>query len=126
MVEKKAPAAAAKAAPKKAEKAPSKTAGVPAAATSKRDVHEAGRGYRRTMVGRVIRDKMDKTVVVETVSARRDALYGKYVRTRSRYKAHDATNQYKIGDQVEIRESAPMSRDKRFTVVRLVKKFIEE
>ena len=83
-------------------------------------------GFRRKMVGRVIRDKMDKTVVVECVTARRDALYGKYVRTRSRYKAHDATNQYRVGDEVEIQEHRPISRDKRFIVVRLVKKFVEE
>jgi small subunit ribosomal protein S17 len=83
-------------------------------------------GFRRKMVGRVIRDKMNKTVVVEVVSARRDPLYGKYVRTRSRYKAHDEKNEFKIGDQVEIQEHRPISRDKRFMVVRLVKKFVEE
>jgi len=118
MVEKKAPA---KAPAKKAEKA------VPAAKSSKRDVAAVvKRGFRRSIVGRVIRDKMDKTVVVECVSARRDPLYGKYVRSRTRYKAHDATNQYKIGDEVEIQEHAPISKDKHFTVIRLVKKFIEE
>jgi small subunit ribosomal protein S17 len=83
-------------------------------------------GFRRKMVGRVIRDKMDKTVVVECVTSRRDPLYGKYVRARSRYKAHDAKNEFKIGDQVEIQEHRPISRDKRFIVVRLVKKFVEE
>ena len=56
----------------------------------------------------------------------RDALYGKYVRRRARYKAHDETNQYKVGDEVEIQEHRPISRDKRFVVVRLVKKFVEE
>jgi small subunit ribosomal protein S17 len=65
-------------------------------------------------------------VVVECVSHSRDALYGKYVRTRARYKAHDETNQYKVGDEVEIQEHRPISRDKRFMVVRLVKKFVEE
>lgn len=83
-------------------------------------------GFRRKMVGKVIKDKMNKTVVVETVSARRDPLYGKYVRTRERYKAHDEKNEYKVGDQVEIQEHRPISRDKRFIVVRLVKKFVEE
>ncbi|MBK8218620.1 MAG: 30S ribosomal protein S17 [Myxococcales bacterium] len=83
-------------------------------------------GFRRKMVGKVIKDKMNKTVVVETVSARRDALYGKYVRTRARYKAHDEKNEYKVGDEVEIQEHRPISKDKRFTVVRLVKKFVEE
>jgi small subunit ribosomal protein S17 len=85
-----------------------------------------GHGFRRKMVGKVIRDKMDKTVTVECVSHRRDPIYGKYVRARSRHKAHDETNQYRIGDQVEIQEHRPISRDKRFIVVRLVKKFVEE
>lgn len=87
--------------------------------------HEA-HGFRRKMVGKVTGDKMDKTVTVEVVSHHRDALYGKYVRTRKRYKAHDEANQYKTGDQVEIQEHRPLSRHKRFIVIRLVKKFIQE
>ena len=87
--------------------------------------HEA-HGFRRKMTGRVIKAKMAKTVVVEVVSHSRDALYGKYVRSRSRYKAHDEKNEYKVGDDVEIQEHRPISRDKRFIVVRLVKKFVEE
>jgi len=85
-----------------------------------------GHGFRRKMVGKVIKAKMMKTVVVECVTSTRDALYGKYVRNRTRYKAHDETNQYKVGDEVEIQEHSPISRDKRFIVVRLVKKFVEE
>jgi small subunit ribosomal protein S17 len=85
-----------------------------------------GHGFRRKMTGKVIKAKMMKTVVVECVTSSRDSLYGKYVRSRSRYKAHDETNQYKVGDEVEIQEHAPISRDKRFIVVRLVKKFVEE
>ena len=69
---------------------------------------------------------MNKTVVVEVVSHTRDPLYGKYVRSRSRYKAHDEKNEYSPGDEVEIQESSPMSGGKRFTVVRLLKKFVEE
>ncbi len=87
---------------------------------------DAAHGHRRKMVGKVIRDKMDKTVTVEVVSSRRDPLYGKYVRTRARFKAHDEKNEMKIGDQVEIQEHRPLSRDKRFIVVRLIKKFVEE
>ncbi len=83
-------------------------------------------GFRRKIVGKVIKDKMNKTVVVECVNARRDPLYGKYVRSRVRFKAHDETNQYKVGDHVEIQEHRPISKDKRFIVVRLVKKFVEE
>jgi small subunit ribosomal protein S17 len=93
-----------------------------AAAASQGEAH----GFRRKIVGKVIKDKMDKTVVVECVSARRDALYGKYVRSRKRYKAHDEKNEYKVGDQVEIQEHRPISRQKRFVVIRLIKKFVEE
>ena len=119
--EKKAPAAKA-AAPKAAPvpKAPLSVASAAAAAK------EAAHGFRRKMVGKVVKDKMNKTVVVECVNARRDPLYGKYVRSKTRYKAHDETNQYKVGDHVEIQEHRPISRDKRFIVVRLVKKFVEE
>ena len=87
--------------------------------------HE-GHGHRRKMVGKVVRDKMTKTVTVEVVSSRRDPLYGKYVRTRARFKAHDEKNEVKIGDQVEIQEHRPLSRDKRFIVTRVIKKFVEE
>jgi small subunit ribosomal protein S17 len=83
-------------------------------------------GQRRKLVGRVVSAKMQKTVVVEVVNHRRDPLYGKYVRSRSRYKAHDEKGQFKAGDQVEIQEHAPISRDKRFVVTRLLKKFVEE
>ena len=51
-------------------------------------------GFRRKMIGKVVSAKMNKTVVVEVVTHRRDPLYGKYVRSRSRYKAHDEKNQY--------------------------------
>lgn len=115
------------AAEKKAPAAPkSTTAAVPPAAKSTLAVERTAHGFRRKMVGTVIKAKMQKTVVVECISSTRDRLYGKYVRTRTRYKAHDETNQYKVGDQVEIQEHSPISRDKRFIVVRLVKQFVEE
>ena len=94
--------------------------------TSAVDASHEAHGFRRKLVGKVIKNKMDKTVVVECVSAHRDALYGKYVRTRARYKAHDEKNEYKVGDEVEIQEHRPISRDKRFIVTRLIKKFVEE
>jgi small subunit ribosomal protein S17 len=95
------------------------------AEAGKQQQHEA-HGFRRKMIGRVVSAKMQKTVVVEVVSHRRDPLYGKYVRSRSRYKAHDEKGQYRAGDQVEIQEHRPISRDKRFIVTRLLKKFVEE
>ena len=88
--------------------------------------HEVAHSFRRKMIGRVISAKMAKTVVVEVVTHRRDPLYGKYVRSRSRYKAHDEKGQFKAGDQVEIQEHSPISREKRFIVTRLIKKFVEE
>lgn len=113
---------------KKAAAAPSTKDVVPAAGKSTRTlaVEKTAHGFRRKMVGKVIKAKMQKTVVVECVTSTRDALYGKYVRSRTRYKAHDETNQYKVGDEVEIQEHRPISKDKRFIVVRLVKKFVEE
>ena len=86
----------------------------------------AKHGFRRKMVGRVIKDKMQKSVVVEVVSYSRDSLYGKYVRTRARYKSHDETNQYKVGDRVEIQEHRPISRDKRWLVTRLIARTEQE
>ena len=120
--EKKA-APAAKAATPVVPKAPLSVA---SAALAHAAAKEAAHGFRRKMVGKVVKDKMNKTVVVECVNARRDPLYGKYVRSKTRYKAHDETNQFKVGDHVEIQEHRPISRDKRFIVVRLVKKFVEE
>ncbi len=97
-----------------------------AASAEKTSRERKARGHGRKMVGRVISDKMDKTVTVEVVSSRRDPLYGKYVRTRARFKAHDEKNELKVGDEVEIQEHRPLSRDKRFIVTRLIKKFVEE
>jgi small subunit ribosomal protein S17 len=88
--------------------------------------HEPAHSFRRKMTGKVVKDKMHKTVVVECVNYSKDGLYGKYVKQRARFKAHDETNQYKVGDEVEIQEHRPISREKRFIVVRLVKKFVEE
>lgn len=78
------------------------------------------RGRHRALTGFVRSDKMDKTVVVEVVSLRRDPVYGKYLKARARYKAHDEKNQYKVGDKVEIKEHRPLSREKRWIVSRLI------
>lgn len=75
---------------------------------------------KRRMIGRVSSDKMDKTVVVEVVRSKLDPMYKKYVRERAKYKAHDEKNEYKVGDRVEIIEHRPLSKDKRWKVVRLV------
>jgi small subunit ribosomal protein S17 len=77
-------------------------------------------GAKRTLVGKVTSAKMQKTIVVEVVRSVKHPVYGKYVRRRKKYKAHDETQQYKVGDVVEIRESKPISREKRWTAVTLV------
>jgi small subunit ribosomal protein S17 len=94
------------------------------AATTAAVVH--AHGFRRKLVGRVTSNKMNKTVVVEVVRSSLDPVYKKYVRSRDRYKAHDETNQYKVGDRVEIQEHRPISRDKRWLVTRLISRSVEE
>jgi len=82
------------------------------------------RRFKRKLVGHVTSDKMDKTVVVEVVRYSRHPMYKKYVRTRAHYKAHDEQNTCKTGDRVEIEESRPMSREKCWKVVRIVKRAV--
>ncbi len=74
------------------------------------------RGIQKTRVGVVVRDKMDKSVVVEVTRTVLHPLYKKYVRKRSRFMAHDEQNAYKIGDTVQITETRPLSRRKRWRV----------
>jgi small subunit ribosomal protein S17 len=77
-------------------------------------------GKRRTKVGRVVSDKMDKTVVVSVERLRRHPIYKRVVRLSSKFKAHDETNAARIGDTVRIEESRPLSHDKRWTVIEIV------
>ena len=77
-------------------------------------------GKRRTKVGRVISDKMDKTVVVSVERLRRHPIYKRVVRLSSKFKAHDEENRAHVGDTVRIEESRPLSRAKRWTVVEVV------
>ena len=101
--------------------ATTQTHDAPQAAAEQADHHEA-HGFRRKMTGRVIKAKMQKTVVVEVVTHTRDPLYGKYVRSRSRYKAHDEKNEFKTGDRVVIVEHRPLSREKRWMVIKLLER----
>ena len=84
------------------------------------------RAFRRTLVGRVKSDKMDKTVVVEVVRSKLDPVYKKYVRVRKSYKAHDEENTYRVGDRVEIIEHRPLSKLKRWKVINLVERAVQE
>ncbi|MEX0710381.1 MAG: 30S ribosomal protein S17 [Chloroflexota bacterium] len=77
-------------------------------------------GKRRTKVGRVVSDKMDKTVVVSVERLRRHPIYKRVVRLSSKFKAHDEENSARVGDTVRIEESRPLSREKRWRVVEVV------
>ncbi|HEU0229415.1 MAG TPA: 30S ribosomal protein S17 [Burkholderiaceae bacterium] len=75
---------------------------------------------QRTLIGKIVSNKMDKTVVVRVERRVKHPVYGKIVMRSNKYKAHDETNQYNEGDTVEIAEGRPISRDKSWTVVRLI------
>ena len=83
---------------------------------------EAKRRQRKARTGRVVSDKMDKTVVVAVESRIRHPLYGRIIRRTKKFKAHDETNVAATGDLVEITECRPMSREKRWRVCRVVEK----
>ncbi len=76
----------------------------------------------RTLVGRVVSDARDKTVTVLVERRAKHELYGKIVARSLKYHAHDETNEYKIGDVVEISEGRPISKTKSWVVTRLVEK----
>ncbi|HEY7677153.1 MAG TPA: 30S ribosomal protein S17 [Candidatus Methylomirabilis sp.] len=82
------------------------------------------REVRRVVVGRVVSDKMQKTVVVELERQVRHAAYGKIVRRRTRVKAHDAEDACKVGDVVRLMETRPLSREKRWRVVEIVERAV--
>jgi small subunit ribosomal protein S17 len=79
-------------------------------------------GKRKTMLGRVASNKMDKTVVVVVETSKRHPLYKKIVRKVTRYKAHDEKNQCIPGDKVRIEETRPISREKRWRVAEIIAK----
>src|SRR5215510_15127043 len=80
------------------------------------------RGARRRIIGVVTSNKMQKTVVVQVERRVKDRKFHKYTTTRVRYKAHDEKNEFKIGDRVEIVETRPLSKDKRWRVARLIER----
>ena len=81
---------------------------------------EAATSLKRTLGGRVVSNKMDKTVTVLIENRVKHPLYGKYVVRSKKYHAHDEANQYNEGDKVEITESRPLSRTKSWVVSRLL------
>ena len=80
------------------------------------------RGVRKTMVGRVVSDRMEKTRIVVVQRLVKHPLYQKYIRRRSRYKVHDENNSCRVGDRVLIIETRPLSRDKRWRVKEILER----
>ena len=80
------------------------------------------RNLRKTRVGIVTSDKMDKTIVVSIIDNVKHPLYGKIVKRTYKLKAHDENNECQIGDRVKVMETRPLSKDKRWRLVEIVEK----
>ena len=80
------------------------------------------RNLRKTRVGLVTSDKMDKTIVVSVTDNVKHPLYGQIVKRTYKLKAHDEENQCKIGDRVRVMETRPLSRDKRWRLVDIIER----
>lgn len=80
------------------------------------------RGLRKVKLGKVVSDKMEKTIVVAVETKVRHPLYGKTINRTTKFKAHDENNDAKIGDIVEIMETRPLSKDKRWRLVEIVER----
>ena len=80
------------------------------------------RNLRKTRIGKVVSDKMDKTIVVAIVDNVKHPLYKKIIKRTVKLKAHDENNESKIGDRVEVMETRPLSKDKRWRLVNIIEK----
>ena len=78
------------------------------------------RSRRKTRVGKVVSDRMEKTVVVSIERLVKHPVYGRYVRRRAKFKVHDETNQCRVGDTIRFMETRPLSKDKRWRFVEFV------
>ncbi|MBU7447412.1 MULTISPECIES: 30S ribosomal protein S17 [Lactiplantibacillus] len=85
---------------------------------------EDTRNSRKVIQGRVVSDKMDKTIVVIVETYKNHPVYGKRVRYSKKFKAHDEKNEAKIGDIVKIMETRPLSATKRFRLIKVVQKAV--
>ena len=83
---------------------------------------EQTRNLRKTMIGTVVSNKMDKTVVVSVERKVRHSVYGKIVKRTYKLKAHDENNSCNVGDTVKVMETRPLSKDKRWRVVEIIEK----
>ncbi len=82
----------------------------------------AERALRKTRIGKVVSDKMDKTIVVAIETSVKHPLYKKIVKRTYKLKAHDENNECSVGDKVKVMETRPLSRDKRWRLVEIVEK----
>lgn len=82
------------------------------------------RTQRKTRYGKVVSDKMDKTIVVAVETTKRHPLYHKTMKVTKKYKAHDENNEARIGDTVEIMETRPLSKDKNWRLVQVIEKAV--
>ncbi|HHV13278.1 MAG TPA: 30S ribosomal protein S17 [Clostridiales bacterium] len=80
------------------------------------------RNLRKVRIGKVVSDKMDKTIVVAVVDNVKHPLYGKIVKRTYKLKAHDENNECNIGDRVKVMETRPLSKDKRWRLVEIIDK----
>lgn len=80
------------------------------------------RALRKTRIGTVVSDKMDKTVVVAVERLVKHPLYGRIIKLTKKFKAHDELNECNIGDKVKLMETRPLSKDKRWRVVSIIEK----
>ena len=83
---------------------------------------ENTRAFRKTMIGQVVSDKMDKTIVVAVEDSYQHPLYKKTMKRTYKLKAHDENNECGIGDTVEVMETRPLSKDKRWRLIRVIEK----
>ena len=83
---------------------------------------ENTRAFRKTMIGQVVSDKMDKTIVVAVKDSYQHPLYKKTMKRTYKLKAHDENNECGIGDTVEVMETRPLSKDKRWILIRIIEK----
>jgi small subunit ribosomal protein S17 len=91
-------------------------------ASRKEVIQLSERNLRKTRVGKVISDKMDKTIVVAIETSVKHPLYKKIIKRTYKLKAHDQNNECKVGDKVKVMETRPLSKDKRWRLVQIIEK----
>ncbi|MBX5435849.1 MAG: 30S ribosomal protein S17 [Alicyclobacillaceae bacterium] len=87
-----------------------------------KEVSGLERNFRKVRIGKVVSDKMDKTIVVAVEEHKLHPLYGKTVRRTKKFKAHDENNEARVGDTVRIMETRPLSKEKRWRLVEIIER----